>query len=492
MAAIGSLLMNKAFGHSEAEKAFRPWWDSLEDFLIYSLVLLGVITVPTAIITGTPLDCSPCHDDHCQVDGRVFKNNGTLPGFNLWWVKKFCTMNGSVDPFMLYFPYFLLIIALSLVFIERVFSRAFHAGTKLEKFYSLLERENILGAVKATVIEPGATVCQVSNADGGREAIELRLSFNHGNNYFISYLIRTFLEIVFSLILLVYICADGLSILMHADTIVCDVHGYFYECSGQPAQFYVYILYITIVLTVLYLSCNIYNLIWLIFPQCGKLSRLMVIYRQNMRSREGGSKSDKELLGDLYDIYYNNRDLRLLLDLLATSSGVAPAISVMTLFDKGFREAIRPKIKQIVTSRVLGIVEVQFQEPKTGVRACLSNLPGVHLMYVAEIIPPAATAVEAFESKFIDEGNDNKGFVAVEGKSEALEFGLLRGNIQRACFEGLRKDVDYSVKVSTVVNGKTISEVCEDIIEEHEELPTENNEVEEIPNGVEEKKEPTD
>ena len=112
-------------------------------------------------------------------------------------------------------------------------------------------------------------------------------------------------------------------------------------------------------------------------------------------------------------------------------------------------------------------------------------------MYVAEIIPPAATAVEAFESKFIDEGNDNKGFVAVEGKSEALEFGMLRGNIQRACFEGLRKDVDYSVKVSTVVNGKTISEVCEDIIEEHEELPTENNEVEEIPNGVEEKKEPT-
>ena len=53
-----------------------------------------------------------------------------------------------------------------------------------------------------------------------------------------------------------------------------------------------------------------------------------------MRVREGNTKTDKELFGDLYDIYYNNRDLRLLLDLLATSSGVAPAISVMTLFDK--------------------------------------------------------------------------------------------------------------------------------------------------------------
>ena len=42
----------------------------------------------------------------------------------------------------------------------------------------------------------------------------------------------------------------------------------------------------------------------------------------------------REVLGDLYDIYYDNRDLRLLLELLATSSGVAPAIAIMTLFDK--------------------------------------------------------------------------------------------------------------------------------------------------------------
>lgn len=488
MAAIGTLLMNKVLGHSEAEKAFRPWWDTLEDILIYSLVVLGVITVPTAIITGTPLDCSPCHQDHCVAGGKVFTNNDTVPGFNLWWVKKFCTMNGSVDPFMLYFPYFLLLIALSLVFIERVFSKAFHAGTKLEKFYSLLERENILGGVKSAVIETGAAVCQTSNADGGREAIELRLSFNHGNNYFISYLIRTVLELTFAFLLLIYISVDGLSTLKHSDTIICDVHGYYYECSGQPAQFYVYILDMTIFITCIYILCNIYNLVWMLVPQLGKLSRLMVIYRQNMRAREGNNKSDKELLGDLYDIYYNNRDLRLLLDLLATSSGVAPAISVMTLFDKGFREAIRPKIKRIVASRQLGIAEVQFQEPKSGVRACLAGLPGVHLTYVAEIIPPAATAVEAFESKYVEEGKDNKGFISFDGKTKDIEFGMLKGHIQRACFEGLKKDVDYSVKVSTVVNGKTISEVCEDIEEEHEELPEDTDDMEELTNGVETEK----
>jgi len=485
MATIGSLLMNNVLGHSEAEKAFRPWWDTLEDILIYSLVVLGVITVPTAIITGTPLDCSPCHGAHCQTGGETFYNNETLPGFNLWWVKKFCTMNGSVNPFMLYFPYFLLLTALALVFIERVFTKAFHAGTKLEKFYSLLEREKILGGVTAAVIESGATACQVSNADGGREAIELRLSFNHDNNYFVSYLIRTLLELILSFLLLIYICSEGLSILMQADTIICDVHGYFYECSGQPAQFYVYILYITIFITCIYILCNIYNLVWLLIPQLGKLSRLMVTYRKNMKARDISNKTDKELLGDLYDIYYNNRDLRLLLDLLATSSGVAPAISVMTLFDKGFREAIKPKIKQIVASRELGIVEVQFQEPKSGVRASLADLPGVHLTYVAEIIPPAATAVEVFESKYVEEGQENRGFVSLDGKTKDMEFGMLKGHIQRACFEGLKKNIDYSIKVSTVVNGKTISEVCEDIEEEHENLPVEVNEPEGIVNGIE-------
>ena len=124
-----------------------------------------------------------------------------------------------------------------------------------------------------------------------------------------------------------------------------------------------------------------------------------------------------------------------------------------------------------------------LKEPKSGVRACLADLPGVHLMYVAEIIPPAATAVEAFESKYVEEGTDNNGFILTEGNTKDVEFGMLKGHIRRACFEGLKKDVDYSVKVSTVVNGKTISEVCEDIEEEHEAILEETDEIEDVANG---------
>ena len=41
MASLGNALVGKILGHSAAEKAFRPWWDNLEDFLVYGLVMLG-------------------------------------------------------------------------------------------------------------------------------------------------------------------------------------------------------------------------------------------------------------------------------------------------------------------------------------------------------------------------------------------------------------------------------------------------------------------
>ena len=31
---------------------FRPWWDNFEDFLVYGLVILGLIVAPTAIVNG--------------------------------------------------------------------------------------------------------------------------------------------------------------------------------------------------------------------------------------------------------------------------------------------------------------------------------------------------------------------------------------------------------------------------------------------------------
>ena len=42
MAVVGSALLDKFIGHSEAERAFQPWWDTMEDYLVYGLIMLGM------------------------------------------------------------------------------------------------------------------------------------------------------------------------------------------------------------------------------------------------------------------------------------------------------------------------------------------------------------------------------------------------------------------------------------------------------------------
>ena len=65
----------------------------------------------------------------------------------------------------------------------------------------------------------------------------------------------------------------------------------------------------------------------------------MTQYRNKVvkMKQEMGVHSEKDALGELWNIYYNNRNLKLLLDLLAESSGIAPSIRIMSLFDSDFR-----------------------------------------------------------------------------------------------------------------------------------------------------------
>ena len=60
MATVAAALVGYVFGQSAAEKAFRPWWDKMQDNMIYALITLSLIVLPTSIITVTPLECSQC------------------------------------------------------------------------------------------------------------------------------------------------------------------------------------------------------------------------------------------------------------------------------------------------------------------------------------------------------------------------------------------------------------------------------------------------
>ena len=93
----------------------------------------------------------------------------------------------------------------------------------------------------------------------------------------------------------------------------------------------------SIALLSVYILTNINNILWVVLPWFGKLSTVMRVYKKSKRAaavKENEKPDDSKILGDLYEIYYKNRDLKLFLELLAMGSGVAPAIAVMALFDK--------------------------------------------------------------------------------------------------------------------------------------------------------------
>jgi hypothetical protein len=352
--------------------------------LIFSYIA-GLIVLPTAMINGTPLDCTLCQPNQCpDPNGTIAANANKDPGFNAWWVKKYCTYT-AVDEFILYFPYFLLIVALVLVLIERVFISMFKAGLKIATFYNLLVSESLLEGTVAN-----QTTTKFIDFQDNKLVFEVS---QKSSNCFYSYLIRTLVELCLAVALLVWSLISGLPTIQNDEFIYCPVHGYVYQCAGHPQQFYKYVLFATIAILGLYICCCTYNLMWLLLPQLDNLSSVMSTVKDEFRRTRSSSElmTDQELLGDLYDVYYNNRDLKLLLDLLATSAGIAPCLRILCLFDRNLR-----RMSEVEDSRVTKVFNednnrtdaiVKFDDP-LAMNDIYSKIPDCHCIYTVEIVPP--------------------------------------------------------------------------------------------------------
>ena len=81
---------------------------------MYGLVLVGLLLVPQAIVSGTPLTCNYCQQDHCSqycnhATNATLKHCGNStqyvnrngsgyskdPKFLWSWVKNYCTYNAE-------------------------------------------------------------------------------------------------------------------------------------------------------------------------------------------------------------------------------------------------------------------------------------------------------------------------------------------------------------------------------------------------------------
>ena len=89
-----------------------------------------------------------------------------------------------------------------------------------------------------------------------------------------------------------------------------DKTEYHYLCSGYPQKFYLYALFATAAILTSYSLLCIYQTLWLLLPPMGglgSLSGMMKNYKKEFKKIYSQNQSDQELLGDLYNLYYNNR-----------------------------------------------------------------------------------------------------------------------------------------------------------------------------------------
>ena len=359
-------LVKKAFELSNAEKAFHPWWNSMEDYLVYGMIMIGLAVVRTEMLTSTSLDCNYCKDDFCKDQkGETFQNNITEdPGISVKWVKQFCTydsVGGAVDYLVLFYPYVLLTMGLTLLLTQRTLSRGLTSSKKMNQLYTFV----------AAVWE-------------GKDQTELELYhmkgiFMESSDFYYRYLLRTISLLALASGYIGYFVSRGWRVLGEAKVVICKTHqSYYYECHGIPYFFYLSSFYVTSVIMIAFILLEMYNLLWLCVPRMSQLWRVMEAYRTNMRRSSSGAVavSDSQLLGELHQIYYSSRDLCLLLNLLAAGSGVAESLVILTALDQveagaqtelkyfvfqKFKENLKPEIEYARRSLSDGKAQIKLK-----------------------------------------------------------------------------------------------------------------------------------
>ena len=115
---------------------FRPWWDMMEDSLMYFFVIMseygqtgvlteyqwshhsGMVSLPMTFLSNTPLDCTVHHSlwPNSTHGAKIPHHTRFVQSY----AKKYCSET-HISPFLLYFPFTLLIAPMALTACEKIF-----------------------------------------------------------------------------------------------------------------------------------------------------------------------------------------------------------------------------------------------------------------------------------------------------------------------------------------------------------------------------------
>jgi len=415
MASVSSAIFS-ALQFSEAESALRPWWDNIEDYSVYIILILAVVISPTSVPLGQPLECTKCDHYICYPMYDEDPSDDD-PNFDSYFVRKYC--HHQLPTFVVYFPIVLLSIAAVLVVIDRPFvSHLFKSGN-IDEVYKILVRRD-----------------EISLTSRVNDRIKIRsLLSSITSSYHISYLIRTLFSIlaaISALTLVSLTIIDLVGLRTVPGIIHCEVHNprmstpsFHYGCSGLHIDLYLAVSSISIILLTFYLLLNMYNFIWILNPHIGKLRRILTKFSETNFAKGG----------DIEEFYFNNKNIQLLLCLLVSSSGLCFPLQTLTTVDNEFHSACTPEI-----------TEADINE--NGVRVSMTIKPRPVLKSINE--------ENGVKLSFLLEESDDDGVVRVQPFSPSNRIGA-DADTHVAEMSGRKEYGETKLTVKTLVNGKTIA-----------------------------------
>ena len=214
-----------------------------------------------------------------------------------------------------------------------------------------------------------------------------------------------------------------------------------------------------------YLVSTTFTILWLLCPRFGRLATFMREYEKLLKKAAMNKNAEvepsrQELLGEMNEIYYENYDLRLLLDLLAATTGLSTPLRVLSLLDRNFRNNYKPRI--ISFERVAEIregegdlrVEIAESDLARSVFARMSNLTCLYTLKITPRTDKSNLEVVFFDqeekidhsSNILDYFRRNK----VDEDSEVVPS-------QHVVFSGADPNISYTVKVTLILNGQAVA-----------------------------------
>ncbi|TRY63839.1 hypothetical protein TCAL_15258 [Tigriopus californicus] len=431
---VGSAMAKDGiFSKSEAESAFRPWWSTLQDYLVYALILVGLFALPT--VTDI-LDCTTVY------------TNQTSPAHNSF-VNKYCTRE-NLSLYVSYFPYILAVGPILVILIEKFFMHANAGGMKMQRFYALLV-EDIVNKNDLFQI----------HREARRDIKELRNEFRASNSFLIGFVTKNVIELLSAVGFGVWLVLASfgnifelkgdfeLQVLSFES---CQLVGVDFSCIVPNTHFYFSLLIASLVLVVLFALCCLYTLLWTFFKGLRKLSRHLSAYRKSIRQFSKEAKWDKERSSQALDVYggLHSPDVALLLDLLAETMGVASAMRILTILDQEFHAAW--KTTQIIGEDDIGTNKAIVTIEGATMGSYLGRYALNKLMYVALISPiQTIDTVQTFNHEPDETLLDHETAEGTKGKQ-------IRKRRYKIPFEGLEAGTTYKVTIATTFNGKEVAE----------------------------------